>query len=155
MGSGLLILVLAAEQAGADWGQTYVLDWILVIGFVVAFIAIDAVNGHQREFSLTDQTIMFSFAEKEIVPTWLLVVLAVAMPGTVILLWILFIPPFGAQRTRWNSGELSWREKLWDLNLSLLGLGLALASAVTITNCFKNLVGRPRPGWPLFLRRLC
>jgi len=41
---------------------------------------------------------------------------------------------------------MSWKEKLWDANLSLLGIGLAIASTITITNSFKNLVGRPRPG---------
>lgn len=47
---------------------------------------------------------------------------------------------------------MSMREKLWDANLSLLGLGMAIATTITVTNCFKNLVGRPRPGiW----HRLC
>jgi len=41
---------------------------------------------------------------------------------------------------------MTWREKIWDTNLSLLGIGLAIASTITITNTFKNLVGRPRPG---------
>lgn len=37
---------------------------------------------------------------------------------------------------------------MWDANLSLLGVGLAIASTITVTNTFKNLVGRPRPGIP-------
>jgi hypothetical protein len=90
---------------------------------------------------------MYSFAETEIVPPWLLIVVAVIVPVAIIVLWIVFIPPFGqAHRTRWKRGELTWREKIWDANLSLLGIGLAIASTVAITNCFKNLVGRPRPG---------
>jgi hypothetical protein len=90
---------------------------------------------------------MYSFAETEIVPPWLLIVVAVIIPVAIIVLWIVFIPPFGqAHRTRWKRGELTWREKIWDANLSLLGIGLAIASTVAITNGFKNLVGRPRPG---------
>ena len=86
-------------------------------------------------------------AQKETVPTWLLVVCAVAAPIAITLFWTLFIPPIGSiQRARWRRGEMSWREKLWDANLSLLGIGLAVASTITVTNIFKNLVGRPRPG---------
>jgi len=124
-----------------------VFDWILVFGFIIAFVAIDAVHGHQQEFSLTDHTIMYTFAKNELVPSWLLVVVAVVIPVATISLWIVLIPPFGpALRSRWKKGDLSWREKIWDVNLSLLGIGLAIASTITITNSFKNLVGRPRPG---------
>jgi ABC-type Fe3+ transport system permease subunit len=118
-----------------------------VIAFIVAFVAIDKVNGHQREFSLTDQSLMYTMAQKETVPTWLLVVCAVIAPITILLLWTLLVPPIGsAQRARWRRGELSWREKVWDANLTLLGIGLSIASTITVTNLFKNLVGRPRPG---------
>jgi hypothetical protein len=118
-----------------------------VIGFIIAFVAIGQINGHQREFSLTDQSLMYTFTVKETVPTWLLVACSVIAPIAIILVWTLFIPPLGtAQRRRWRQGDLTWREKLWDANLSLLGIGLAVASTITITNTFKNLVGRPRPG---------
>jgi hypothetical protein len=124
-----------------------VFDWILVIGFIVAFVAIDKVNGHQRQFSLTDHSLMFTMATKETIPTWLLVVSAVVAPIAIMLLWTLIIPPLGTyQRRRWRRGEMTWGEKLWDANLSLLGIGLAIASTITVTNTFKNLVGRPRPG---------
>jgi diacylglycerol diphosphate phosphatase/phosphatidate phosphatase len=90
---------------------------------------------------------MYSFAEKETIPTWLLVVCAVVAPFAIIIVWTLAIPPLGAlQRKRQGGGELTWGEKLWDTNLSLLGIGLAIASTITVTNTFKNLVGRPRPG---------
>jgi len=125
---------------------TYIFDWLLVVGFIVAFVAIDSVNGHQREFSITDQSIMYTFTLKETVPPWLLVVCAVIAPIAIVLVWTLVIPPLGTvHRRRWKKGEMSWREKLWDANLSLLGIGLAIASTITITNTFKNLVGRPRP----------
>lgn len=113
----------------------------------MAFEAIDRVHGHQREFSLTDQSIMYTFAVKETVPSWLLVACAVVAPIGIILVWTLFIPPLGfVHRKRWRQGDLTWTEKLWDANLSLLGIGLAVASTITVTNLFKNLVGRPRPG---------
>ena len=118
-----------------------------MIGFIIAFVAIDKIHGHQREFSLTDESIMYTFAVKEIVPPWLLVASAVAAPIGIILMWTLFIPPLvSAQRKRWRQGHMTWGEKIWDANLSLLGIGLAIASTITVTNTFKNLVGRPRPG---------
>ena len=86
-------------------------------------------------------------AVKETIPPWLLVVCAVIAPISIMLLWTLVIPPLGSyQRRRWRKGEITWSEKLWDANLSLLGIGLAIASTITVTNSFKNLVGRPRPG---------
>jgi hypothetical protein len=90
---------------------------------------------------------MYTFAVKETVPTWLLVTVAVVVPIAIVIVWTLFIPPLGTvQRKRWSKGEMTWKEKLWDANLSLLGISLGIASTITITNCFKNLVGRPRPG---------
>ena len=115
----------------------------------MAFVSIDKVQGHQRQFSLNDTSLMYTMALQEIVPTWLLVVCAVITPITITLLWTLLIPPFGSyHQGRWRRGEMSWSEKIWDANLSLLGIGLAIASTITITNTFKNLVGRPRPGIP-------
>jgi ABC-type Fe3+ transport system permease subunit len=122
-------------------------DWVLVIAFVVAFILIDKVSGHQRQFSLTDQSLMYTMAVTETIPPWLLVVCAVVAPVVIMMVWTLIIPPLGSyQRRRWRKGEITWSEKLWDANLSLLGIGLAIASTITVTNTFKNLVGRPRPG---------
>ena len=90
---------------------------------------------------------MYTMAEKETIPPWLLVVCAVVAPIAIMIVWTLIIPPVGTyQRRRWRRGEMSWTEKLWDANLSLLGIGLAIASTITVTNSFKNLVGRPRPG---------
>lgn len=90
---------------------------------------------------------MYTFAIKETIPTWLLTVVAVIIPVALVLFWTLVIPPLGTfHRRRWRKGEMTWSEKLWDANLSLLGIGLAIASTITVTNTFKNLVGRPRPG---------
>lgn len=90
---------------------------------------------------------MYTYAVKDTVPTWLLVVCAVITPIAIILVWTLFIPPLGTvQRKRWRQGDVGWSEKTWDANLSLLGIGLAIASTITVTNTFKNLVGQPRPG---------
>jgi len=89
---------------------------------------------------------MFTMALKETIPPWLLVVCAVVAPVAIMLVWTMIIPPLGShQRRRWRKGEITWSEKLWDANLSLLGVGLAIASTITVTNTFKNLVGRPRP----------
>ena len=40
---------------------------------------------------------------------------------------------------------LIWRRKLWEWNTAWLGLGLALASALCLTDGMKNLFGKPRP----------
>lgn len=122
-----------------------------MIAFIIAFVVIGNIDGHQREFSLTDQSLMYTMAVHETVPGWLLAVCAIIAPITIIMVWTLFIPPLGSyHRRRWMKGEMTWKEKLWDVNLSLLGIGLALAATITMTNTFKNLVGRPRPGMPFW-----
>ena len=95
-------------------------------------------------------------------PTWLLVVVAVIAPGVIIILWTLLIPPYAthpriansrhnritaADTTQHPTRRKQWpmSQRLWDLNFSLLGLGVSIGAAIFITNVVKNTVGRPRP----------
>jgi hypothetical protein len=118
-----------------------------VWAFIIVFVEIDAVEPHHREFSLTDTSIMYTFAVRERVPAWSLAAYVVFTPFAIVLVWALFIPPTGSvQRRRWMNGSVTWREKFWDANVSALAFALAIASTLTVTNILKNLVGRPRPG---------
>jgi diacylglycerol diphosphate phosphatase/phosphatidate phosphatase len=53
---------------------SYGKDWLLVIAMIIVFFAIDIIAPFHREFSITDTSLMHTFATKETVPVWLLIV---------------------------------------------------------------------------------
>lgn len=94
-----------------------------------------------RPFSLTNSTLAYPFTKKTQIPTWLLVVLAILIPAIIIFLASIF------------NGRRNLKRRLYSLNTAWLGLGLAIAAAMLITDGIKNLAGKPRPDmlsrcWP-------
>lgn len=55
---------------------SYGKDWLLVIVMIIIFFAIDIIPPFHREFSINDTSLMHTFAVKESVPVWLLIVSA-------------------------------------------------------------------------------
>jgi membrane-associated phospholipid phosphatase len=98
------------------------------------------VTPNARPFSATDPDISFPFQTKTKIPTWLLVVCSVIIPGGVIAVLAL-----GAPNAQSYTTAQGWKRRFYCLNTAWLGLGLSLATAILITNGVKNLVGRPRP----------
>lgn len=43
------------------------------------------------------------------------------------------------------SGRYRFKDRLWELNCGILGLGLSVGAAFTITGALKNAIGKPRP----------
>ena len=84
-------------------------------------------------FSLSDRSLQFPYQTNSKIPTWLLVVLAGVLPAASIFVLTLALP------------ATSWRRRLYSLNTAWLGLGLAIATGMLLTDGLKNLVGRPRP----------
>ena len=89
-----------------------------------------------RPFSINDSTISYPYQEHAKIPVWLLAVLSTIVPGVFIALSV-FLP------SRNRAEKLKIR--LWQLNTAWLGLGVALAATMLVTNGMKNLVGKPRP----------
>ncbi|TGZ81001.1 acid phosphatase/Vanadium-dependent haloperoxidase [Ascodesmis nigricans] len=94
-----------------------------------------------RPFSLTNPSISYPFTTSTKIPTWLLVILAALIPGLIIAASTLLSP------------RRDWRRKLYSWNTAWLGLGLAIAAAMLVTDGLKNLLGKPRPDllsrcWP-------
>ncbi|KAG1468610.1 hypothetical protein G6F56_003733 [Rhizopus delemar] len=92
------------------------------------FFAIDALPPFHREFSVHDTTIMHYYTEDQMVPLWLLTVIALVIPSVTI----------GIIALRYHG---SWV----DFHSGLLGLGLALSMTIMMTDIIKVCVGRPRP----------
>jgi len=117
---------------------TFIVDYVLVLIFIAAFISLDRTEPYHRHFSLTDTSIQYPLTDPERIPTWLLFVIAFLGPAVIMIIWCLIEPTI----TRRN---VSFKERLWESHFALLGLLLALGAAITITAIFKNTVGRPRP----------
>ncbi|OAQ25485.1 acid phosphatase/Vanadium-dependent haloperoxidase [Linnemannia elongata AG-77] len=107
---------------------SYGRDWALVIIVLAAFTYIDSLEPYHRQFSVKDVTIQHPFAKKETVPIWMAFVLAFIVPGIIIGCIAIF-----------------HRKSYTDLHNGLLGLFLAQALVLIVTDSIKITVGRPRP----------
>ncbi|KAI5780393.1 phosphatidic acid phosphatase type 2/haloperoxidase [Geopyxis carbonaria] len=114
----------------------YFLDWAVIVG-TVAFAGSTSLWAvpSTRPFDPSSASISYPFQTRTKIPTWLLVLLAVILPGILIALLTLFSPRSGA----------GWRARIYSLNTAWLGLGLSIATAMLVTDGLKNLCGRPRP----------
>ncbi|GJJ67880.1 diacylglycerol diphosphate phosphatase / phosphatidate phosphatase [Entomortierella parvispora] len=107
---------------------SYGKDWGLVIVVLAAFTYIDSLEPFHRQFSVKDVTIQHPFAKKETVPIWLALVLAFILPGIIV-----------------GCISILQRRSYTDLHNGLLGLFLAQALVLIVTDSIKIAVGRPRP----------
>ncbi|KAJ4374144.1 hypothetical protein N0V83_002885 [Neocucurbitaria cava] len=53
--------------------------------------------------------------------------------------------PVGRTGIKRLSGRYRFKDRLWELNCGILGLGLSVGAAFTITGALKNAIGKPRP----------
>ncbi|KIW06853.1 hypothetical protein, variant [Verruconis gallopava] len=123
---------------------SYVFDWIVI--FVIAGIggAFAVSTPYKRPFSLVDLSIQYPYVRHQIIPIWLLVVVALVAPAVIIFIVCLAFVP-GPTISKKTPRPLVWRRKLWEWNTSWMGLGLSLALAFMFTQGMKNLFGKPRP----------
>lgn len=95
-----------------------------------------------RELPFLERDPNFSFPAplKAAIPTWLLVVLAIILPGA-----ILLVLPFITAAAR--KLQVPWRSSLKVAAYLLLGLAQSVGVEVAAVDTLKNVVGRPRPGF--------
>jgi hypothetical protein len=107
---------------------SYVFDWIaialvsprcwslLTISRVIAAIGggLNFTQMNQRPFSLVDLSISYPYLESQIA-TWLLVVVALIIPGAIIFVVCLVLIP-GRAASAAAPRNLIWRRKLWEWN---------------------------------------
>ncbi|KAF9922041.1 hypothetical protein FBU30_007883, partial [Linnemannia zychae] len=99
---------------------SYGKDWALVIIVLAVFTFIDSLEPFHRQFSVDDVTIQHPYAKKETVPIWLCFVLAFILPGIII-----------------GSIAILHRKSYTDLHNGLLGLFLAQALVLIVTDSIK------------------
>ncbi|KAF8986225.1 hypothetical protein BGZ46_007756 [Entomortierella lignicola] len=118
---------LAFERRTKELCKAFGYDWGLVFVVLFAFSLIDQIEPFHRQFSVKDITIQHPFAKQETVPDGLLGVLAFLLPLIII------------------SVISAYKRSYTDLHNGFLGLFLAQALVLIVTESVKIAVGRPRP----------
>jgi hypothetical protein len=135
------------------------------------FTIIDKVHPFHQPFALENYTLHYPYADPERIPVPLLVVICVGAPAVIIAFYTLVIDglfshqtamPANSRGVRRLTGRYRLKDRLWELNCGILGLGLSVAFAFTITGtledgraveissnpylgALKNAIGKPRP----------
>ncbi|KAI7224116.1 hypothetical protein KC365_g10961, partial [Hortaea werneckii] len=124
---------------------SYILDWAVIVALAALALGLHYVEPYMRPFSLLDLTISYPLVEPEQIPTTALALLCFVMPAIVIcVVAAVFIPGKRVMHTAGSKGQWIWL-KLWEMEQGWAGLCLSLAASLFITQCVKNLFGKPRP----------
>ncbi|KZF26075.1 PAP2-domain-containing protein [Xylona heveae TC161] len=133
---------------------SYILDYVIIIVFAIAFNILDAVEPYHQHFSLRNYTLQYPYAVHERVPVPLVVLVAIVCPIVIIAIITLVIDGlFSHDKSiapsnngkRFLGGKYRFKDRLWEFNCGVLGLLLSEAAAFTITGALKNATGKPRP----------
>ncbi|EGX96486.1 PAP2 domain containing protein [Cordyceps militaris CM01] len=123
---------------------SYIVDWILVAGLAIGSYVLGNIKPNFRNFSLADPNIAFPFSEHETFPNALLFVCCGVIPVVVVAVITLLLVP-GGTVPKGTPAISVWKRKLWELQISWLGLVLAVGSAWFFVSGLKNMCGKPRP----------
>src|ERR1700712_1387863 len=102
---------------------------ILIVPFRLllgGFLALDAIEPFHQQFSLRNYTLQYRFAVQERVTNLSLVIIAVACPAAIIGIYTLVIDGIFSHKVSGRKRKYTWKERLWELNCGLLGLGLTI-----------------------------
>lgn len=122
---------------------SYVLDWLLMVVFGLICYGLNKLTPVYHPFSLIDLSISYPNIA-ELVSTADLVVASVIGPAVIIVVVSIFLVP-GPRTTRLTSWKTLFARKIWEINVSLLGLALSLLTSLLLTTGMKNIFGKPRP----------
>ncbi|OAA63968.1 PAP2 domain containing protein [Cordyceps fumosorosea ARSEF 2679] len=123
---------------------SYIIDWILLAALAIGSYVLGNIKPNFRNFSLADPNIAFPFAERETFSNMLLFVCCGVIPVIVVLVVTLILVP-GGTVPKGTPALLVWKRKLWELQISWLGLLMAVGSAWFFVSGLKNMCGKPRP----------
>lgn len=133
---------------------SYIIDYLIIVVLIGVFTIVDKIPPFHQHFALQNYTLHYPFAVKERVPVPLLCVIVVGGPAVIIAFYTLVIDGLFSHQTTMPtsragvkrlSGRYRFKDRLWELNCGILGLGLSVGAAFTITGALKNAIGKPRP----------
>jgi diacylglycerol diphosphate phosphatase/phosphatidate phosphatase len=105
------------------------------------FYIIDKVEPFHQPFSLQNYTLHYPYAVHERIPVHWLVVICVGAPAVIIGIYTMVIDGLFSHKTTMPTsrgvkrltGRYRFKDRLWELNCGILGLGLSVGAAFTIT----------------------
>jgi diacylglycerol diphosphate phosphatase/phosphatidate phosphatase len=133
---------------------SYIGDYLIIIVLMLTFAIVDKIPPFHQHFSLDNYTLHYPFATRERVPVIWLCVYVVLAPAVIITIYTMVIDGLFSHQTAMPanraglkrlSGRYRFKDRLWELNCGILGLGLSIGAAFTITGALKNAIGKPRP----------
>jgi len=139
-------------------------------GLIITFYIIDKIPPFHQHFSLQNYTLHYPYAVHERIPVLWLCVICVGAPAIIIGVYTMVIDGLFSHKTAMPAargakrlvGRYRFKDRLWELNCGILGLGLSVCAAFTITGmivkrwnwgmiligsagALKNAIGKPRP----------
>ncbi|KAF1939120.1 lipid phosphate phosphatase-like protein 1 [Clathrospora elynae] len=133
---------------------SYIADYLIIVVLIAVFTIVDKIPPFHQKFSLDNYTLHYPFAVHERVPVPWLCVYVIGAPAVIIGIYTMVIDglfsrqtamPTGRAGIKRLSGRYRFKDRLWELNCGILGLGLSVGAAFTITGALKNAIGKPRP----------
>jgi len=133
---------------------SYIGDYLIIFALMIIFTVVDKIPPFHQHFALENYTLHYPFATKERVPVFWLCVYVILAPAIIIGIYTMVIDglfshqtamPVGRTGVKRLSGRYRFKDRLWELNCGILGLGLSIGAAYTITGALKNAIGKPRP----------
>ncbi|KAL1796303.1 hypothetical protein ACET3X_004843 [Alternaria dauci] len=133
---------------------SYIGDYLIILVLMIVFAIVDKIPPFHQHFSLENYTLHYPFAEHERVPVIWLCVYVILAPAIIITLYTMVIDGLFSHQTTMPArgpgmkrlaGRYRFKDRLWELNCGILGLGLSIGAAFTITGALKNAIGKPRP----------
>jgi membrane-associated phospholipid phosphatase len=112
---------------------------------LAGFLALDAIEPYHQQFSLRNYTLQYTYAVHERVPNLALFLIAVISPAVIITIYTLVVDGIFSHQISGRKRKYTWKERLWELNCGILGLGLAISLQYVIVASLKNAIGKPRP----------
>jgi membrane-associated phospholipid phosphatase len=133
---------------------SYIGDYLIILILMITFAIVDKIPPFHQHFALENYTLHYPFAEHERVPVPWLCVYVILAPAAIIALYTMVIDGLFSHQTTMPArgpgikrlaGRYRFKDRLWELNCGILGLGLSIGAAFTITGALKNAIGKPRP----------
>lgn len=132
---------------------SYILDYVIIVVLCVIFYIVDKTEPFHQLFSLENYTLHYPYAVQERVSVLWLFILCIFAPAVIIGIYTMVIDGLFSHKTAMPTsrgvkrltGRYRFKDRLWELNCGILGLGLSVCAAFTITGALKNAIGKPRP----------
>lgn len=106
-----------------------------------------------QRFSLNNESLQYPYADPERISAAWAGVICCVFPVICIIGWTLFVdglyshhkPPVTRRRILGGTSTWTMKDRLWEMNCGILGLGLSVAGSIVVTGALKNATGKPRP----------